>query len=121
MEEIRQQLRSGARVAVLFGSEKRGLSNEELSPCQRVLRIPTEAEQPSMNLGQAVAVVLYEAIRQEEARPALAIEVPQATAGDRERLVALLAEALEQSERRAERGALLWERRRCGGWCGIWR
>jgi tRNA/rRNA methyltransferase len=97
VEEIRQQLRSGARVAVLFGSEKRGLSNRELSPCQRVLRIPTEAGQPSMNLGQAVAVVLYEVIRQEAARPVPAVEVPRATAGDRERLVGLLVEALEQS------------------------
>jgi tRNA/rRNA methyltransferase len=103
--EIRQQLRSGARVAVLFGSEKRGLSNQELSHCQSVLRIPTEMQQPSMNLGQAVAVVLYEAIRQEEARPGPAIEAPPATAGDRERLVALLAEALERSDaaRKGER------------------
>jgi tRNA/rRNA methyltransferase len=96
VEEIRQQLRSGARVAVLFGSEKRGLSNEELAPCQRVLRIPTEAEQPSMNLGQAVAVVLYEAIRG-EATTSAELERPLATAGERERLTSLLVEALERS------------------------
>jgi tRNA/rRNA methyltransferase len=105
VEEIRQQLRSGARVAVLFGSEKRGLSNEELSPCQRVLRIPTEAKQPSMNLGQAVAVVLYEVIRETAAQAGPGVEIPLATAGDRERLVVLLAEALERSDagRRGER------------------
>lgn len=105
VEEIRQQLRSGARVAVVFGSEKRGLSNAELGPCLRVLRIPTEAEQPSMNLGQAVAVVLYEVIRETEAEPGPGMEVPRATAEDRERLVALLAEMLERSEaaRRGER------------------
>jgi len=105
VEEIRQHLRSGARVALVFGSEKRGLSNEELGPCQRVLRIPTEAKQPSMNLGQAVAVVLYEVIRETEADAGPGMEVPLATAGDRERLVALLAEVLEQSEaaRRGER------------------
>lgn len=98
VEEIRRCLRSGARVAVVFGSEKRGLSNEELAPCQRVLRIPTEAQQPSMNLGQAVAVVLYETIRENGAAATAAIEVPQATAGDRERLVALLIEAMERGE-----------------------
>jgi tRNA/rRNA methyltransferase len=105
VEEIRRQLRSGARVAVLFGSEKRGLSNEELGPCQRVLRIPTEQEQPSMNLGQAVAVVLYEVIRDGEAASGAERERALATAGDRERLVALLVEVLERSEaaRRGER------------------
>ena len=105
VEEIRKCLRSGARVAVLFGSEKRGLSNEELGPCQRVLRIPTESEQPSMNLGQAVAVVLYEVIRDGEAASGADLERAPATAGDRERLVALLVEVLERSEaaRRGER------------------
>src|SRR5271163_4175225 len=44
------------RVALLFGSEKTGLSNEDLSHCHWLLRIPTRAEHRSMNLGQAVAV-----------------------------------------------------------------
>jgi TrmH family RNA methyltransferase len=59
---IRKHLRSD-RVAVLFGSEKRGLSNDELSYCHWLLQIPTEEEHPSMNLGQAVAVCLYELAR----------------------------------------------------------
>ena len=48
------------RVAVLFGSEKWGLSNEDLSYCHWLMRIPTRMEHRSMNLGQAAAVVLYE-------------------------------------------------------------
>jgi len=56
---LRERMRAG-RVAVLFGSEKWGLSNEELSYCHWLLRIPTREEHRSMNLGQAVAVVLYE-------------------------------------------------------------
>jgi TrmH family RNA methyltransferase len=51
------------RVAVLFGSEKRGLSNECLSYCHWVMHIPTRAEHQSMNLGQAAAVCLYELSR----------------------------------------------------------
>jgi tRNA/rRNA methyltransferase len=94
--EIAEALRGGAKVAVLFGSEKTGLSNQNLSHCQRVLRIPTESDQPSMNLGQAVALVLYELVRERE--PEAAREaVTMATAGDRERLVALLTEMLERS------------------------
>ena len=48
------------RLAILFGSEKTGLSNRDLGQCHAVLRIPTEERAPSMNLGQAVAVCCYE-------------------------------------------------------------
>src|SRR5260370_35592505 len=59
---LRKHLATG-RVALLFGSEKRGLSNEHLSHCHWLLRIPTREEHCSMNLGQAVAVCLYELAR----------------------------------------------------------
>jgi tRNA/rRNA methyltransferase len=52
-----------ARAALLFGSEKHGLSNEHLSHCHALVRIPTEPNCPSMNLGQAVAVCCYELAR----------------------------------------------------------
>ncbi len=55
------------RVAILFGSEKTGLSNDELSHCNWLLTIPMYEHEgvrhPSMNLGQAVAVCLYELVR----------------------------------------------------------
>jgi tRNA/rRNA methyltransferase len=51
------------RVALVFGGEKRGLSDAELALCQEVIAIPTEAAQPSMNLAQAAAVLLYLASR----------------------------------------------------------
>jgi tRNA/rRNA methyltransferase len=56
---IRRALARGP-VALLFGSEKFGLSNEDLSYCHWILHIPTRPEHESMNLGQAVAVCLYE-------------------------------------------------------------
>ncbi len=56
---IRKRL-AAAPVALLFGSEKFGLSNDDLSYCHWLLRIGTEG---SMNLGQAVAVCLYELVR----------------------------------------------------------
>ncbi len=52
-----------APVALMFGSEKFGLSNEDMSHCHWLMRIPTREEHGSMNLGQAVAVCLYEIIR----------------------------------------------------------
>jgi len=62
-----ERMRTG-RVAVLFGSEKWGLSNEELSYCHWLLRIPTREEHRSMNLGQAAAVVFYEMARKQVAQ-----------------------------------------------------
>ena len=56
---IRKRLVS-APVALLFGSEKFGLSNEDLSHCHWLMRIPTREAHRSMNLGQAVAICLYE-------------------------------------------------------------
>jgi tRNA/rRNA methyltransferase len=102
---IRQHLQSGSKVALLFGSEKIGLSNHDLSHCQVLLRIPTQAEHPSMNLGQAVAVLLYELIRQTSDAAAPIPEglldnppeKPLATAEERERLTVLLLEILALS------------------------
>jgi TrmH family RNA methyltransferase len=47
-------------IALVFGSEKHGLTSEDLCRCHRLIEIPTDPRQPSMNLGQAVAVCLYE-------------------------------------------------------------
>jgi len=62
-------------VAILFGSEKWGLSNDALSHCHWVLHIPTREEHQSMNLGQAVAVCLYELVRAKEVK-SLALAQP---------------------------------------------
>jgi tRNA/rRNA methyltransferase/tRNA (cytidine32/uridine32-2'-O)-methyltransferase len=48
------------RVALLFGREDKGLSNEALDRAHRVVTIPTDPEYPSLNLGHAVALMLYE-------------------------------------------------------------
>jgi tRNA/rRNA methyltransferase len=59
---LRQRQAAGC-VALLFGSEKTGLSNEHMSYCHALVRIPTAVDCPSMNLGQAVAVCAYELSR----------------------------------------------------------
>ncbi|HSB74502.1 MAG TPA: TrmJ/YjtD family RNA methyltransferase [Terriglobales bacterium] len=93
--ELRTQMQSGS-VALVFGSEKRGLANQDLDHCHWLIRIPTRAEHPSMNLGQAVAVCLYELIRSEGPTadtPAKRL----ATSENLERMTALLFEALTAS------------------------
>jgi tRNA/rRNA methyltransferase len=89
------------KVALLFGSEKTGLTNDQLSHCQLLLTIPmlapTGARHLSMNLGQAVAVCLYELVRGgfEGARELPITAARDVTAQARERLVQLLLEAME--------------------------
>jgi tRNA/rRNA methyltransferase len=97
---IKRQLKM-ARVALLFGSERYGLSNRELSHCHWVMRIPTREEHGSMNLGQAVAVCLYELVRGQKTAPAKAMpakkEKTSATSGELERLTHVLLEVLRAS------------------------
>jgi TrmH family RNA methyltransferase len=92
---IRKQLGS-SRVALLFGSEKFGLSNAALSHCHWLMRIPTCEENISMNLGQAVAVCLYELVRDAKAaRPAE--KVKRASSAELERITTTLLEAMRSS------------------------
>ena len=66
-------------VAIVFGSEKRGLSNDDLSYCHWTMHIPTAEDHVSMNLGQAVAVSMYEITRATAIAPAPAIPAPVST------------------------------------------
>lgn len=114
---IRKRLRAGGRVALLFGSEKRGLSNDDFSHCHWLINIPTRAEHTSMNLGQAVAVCLYELVRN-PAKPnnraqGKTISGPgkfePATASELERITAMLIDALRASGYLGERSVVAKE------------
>ena len=99
---IRKELATG-RVALMFGPEKTGLSNHDLSYCDWLMNIPTREQHISMNLGQAVAVCLYELAR--DAKRATSARKPakkeklekRATAGEVERISDGLLEALHRS------------------------
>ena len=92
---IQPELAQNGRIALVFGSEKHGLTRDDLSLCHMLLEIPTDPRQPSMNLGQAVAVCLYElSVRAAATAPGPHREPrPSATSGDLE----LLAEVVEQT------------------------
>jgi TrmH family RNA methyltransferase len=100
-QKIHEACQTGGRVALLFGSEKFGLSNEDLAHCHWRMTIPSNPDHGSMNLGQAVAVCLYELARGREIRE-LDHRTPPASAAPAEteaedRLTGLLIDALEQS------------------------
>lgn len=113
--QIQQSLQIN-KVALLFGSEKFGLSNDDLSHCDWLLRIPARPEHPSMNLGQAVALCLYELIRDSNA-PAELIpsdSAGQASATQTEMLTSVSLEMLDASGylQRHPRGNMQAELRR---------
>jgi TrmH family RNA methyltransferase len=92
---IREEMSSG-RVALLFGSEKVGLSTADFSYCHWLLHVPTLPDHISMNLGQAVAVCLYEIARNVDGeRPAE--EMQRASAGEVELITSILLDALRVS------------------------
>jgi tRNA/rRNA methyltransferase len=92
---IRKHLGSG-RVALVFGTEKFGLATKDLSHCHWLMRIPTREEHISMNLGQAVAVCLYELGRDSKAAQQPE-KLQRASAGEVERISGVLLEALRAS------------------------
>lgn len=84
-------------VALLFGNERTGLTNQELSLAHLLLRIPANPAYSSLNLAMAVQLVTYEIWRARgaefESAPGA---MPLATAGEMERLYAHLEEVLDQ-------------------------
>jgi tRNA/rRNA methyltransferase len=93
---IREHAATGA-TALLFGTEKFGLGNEDLSHCHWLMYIPTRSEHASMNLGQSVAVCLYELIREQAAGKAGPRLRRPARSGDVEIVTHRLLEALRIS------------------------
>ena len=67
--EARGITRQGERVALVFGSEDRGLLNTEVEQCTRLVNIPTVSGHSSLNLAQAAMVLLYECVKADMALP----------------------------------------------------
>jgi len=87
----------GGPAALLFGSEKFGLSNDDMSHCHWLMRIPTVSQDLSMNLGQAVALCLYELARDPKAALASPEKIRSANAGELEQITTRLLEVLNRS------------------------
>lgn len=90
-------LAAAGPAALVFGDEKRGLSDEDLSFCQSICRIPTGAAQPSLNLAQAVAVMAYALARAAPSSEPVGVSPDgdeRATLAEQAELSSLLSEVL---------------------------
>lgn len=92
------QVANAGPTALLFGREDKGLSNDALDRCHRVVTIPSDPAYPSLNLAHAVIIMLYElALAQgAETRPFKAPRrtAEPAVAGELERLFVDVARSL---------------------------
>lgn len=95
---MQQSVAAGGRVALLFGSEKTGLSAEEMSHCHRLMTVPMRDGGISMNLGQAVAVCLYELAREAPSQRVLPEATRQSSGEELQRFELLLREVLVAAE-----------------------
>lgn len=95
--EAAARLREGGKVALVFGSEDCGLSNAEVELCQALVNIPAAPEASSLNLAQAVLLLLYEvfsAARDRPCPPGGRVEERLATHQELELLFAAMQAAL---------------------------
>ncbi|MBR5151356.1 MAG: RNA methyltransferase, partial [Elusimicrobiaceae bacterium] len=82
------------KVALVFGNEKTGLSNQDIERCDAILNIPTVAKQPSINLAQAVILTCYELSRRSGFTPLRSVAAPDDQPTDQQR--ELFLSAVEQ-------------------------
>ena len=87
--------RPNTATALVFGPERSGLTNDELSRLSPLVTIPCAPQQPTLNLAQAVLIVAWE-LRRHRARPPAALSEPGASIGDVEGLFAQLAPLLDR-------------------------
>jgi len=110
------QLESASRpVAVLFGSERVGLTNDELGQCHWLIRIPANPEYESLNLAMAAQLVCYELyLARGASLPGAEREVPLATATEMQRFYEQLERVMIEVDfnDRTESGAHLMNRLR---------
>ena len=100
--EINLTVKNNCKVAIVFGREDRGLTNEELGLCNLHVHIPTNKDYSSLNLAQAVQIMTYEIrmsfIDLENAENDHEWDVDLATSEQTERLIDHMDELMKEVE-----------------------
>jgi tRNA/rRNA methyltransferase len=89
----------GQKVGVLFGGERCGLRNEDISLCEALIKIPTKSDFPSLNIAHAVAVVAYEWFVQKSSYPTQILRTGRTHLATREDLANLFNHLEEELDR----------------------
>jgi RNA methyltransferase, TrmH family, group 1 len=101
-KEINTAVKNNSKVAIVFGREDRGLTNEELGLCNLHIHIPTNEDYSSLNLAQAVQIVTYEIrmnfLESESIKNDQEWDVELASAEQTERLIEHMDELMKEVE-----------------------
>ncbi|MBI4451647.1 TrmJ/YjtD family RNA methyltransferase [Candidatus Woesearchaeota archaeon] len=114
-DELGEKLAAAGKgsVALVFGREGPGLSNEEILQCDFSVTIPTNKKYPSLNLSHAVAIALYE-IHAALAKVHITSHIRQASQREKEQTMKLLEQTLQllefRDENKRETQRRLWKR-----------
>ncbi|HEY2677224.1 MAG TPA: RNA methyltransferase [Steroidobacteraceae bacterium] len=101
------------RTALLFGSERYGLANEDLNHCNVLVRIPANPDYCSLNLAMSVQLLAYEIfMAREQPRTRTQLELPLAPSSDVEHFYAHLNEVLNEIDFDDRTGHLMERLRR---------
>ncbi|HWR04358.1 MAG TPA: RNA methyltransferase [Humidesulfovibrio sp.] len=109
--EVLTRLHEGGSVAIVFGPEDRGLTNEETSLCDQLAMIPASPQCTSLNLSQAVLILLYECYQLALTRPFEPKGPPterDASFEERQALFASMQEALTAIDFLKDQNAEYW-------------
>jgi len=74
-DELPKNMHVDGNIAILFGREGDGLSNEELELCDILVTIPTNEEYPIMNISHAAAIIFYEIYKNQKDYPVDNMEI----------------------------------------------
>lgn len=92
-EQLAESLNITGNIAIIFGREGNGLSNEEVSLCDVIVTIPTDENYPVLNISHAAAIILYELFKKEKNYPREELEV--ASKSEKELLIQEMDKVIE--------------------------
>ncbi len=93
-EQMARSMNIKGNIALIFGREGNGLSNQEISLCDLVLSIPTHEFYPILNVSHAAAIIFYEIFKKEKDYPVEDLE--EASALEKESLITSMDEIIEK-------------------------
>jgi len=84
-EQLADSINYNGNIALIFGREGNGLSNQEISLCDVIVSIPTHDYYPVLNITHAAAIIFYEMFKREKSYPVDRLEA--ASAAEKESLI----------------------------------
>ena len=110
MEEIKEKYQN-ARVALVFGPERSGLENEEVTWCDTLITIPTAPENASLNIAQSAVILGYEWYRQQDVDIVAQVFAEYATRAEWQGFFGQLESYLDQVDyfRVAQKKPVMWQ------------